>query len=440
MSTSFSRRRFLRGAAAAAGTGLSLGHASVSAAEKNTSATAAKTTTSAPASAVAWPRWDAREESALADVLRSGKWSPSSGGTRVREFETVFAARLRARFCIATSSGTTALITSLGALNIGPGDEVILPPYTFVATFNAITASFALPVFVDSDAGTFQIDTAKIPAAITPNTKLILPVHIGGYAADLDALRAISERHKIPFVEEACQAHLAEWRGQPVGPIGIGGCFSFQASKNLTSGEGGAIVTNDERFADQCAKFRTPPGASLGRGANFRLTDFQAAILLAQFTRLEEQAKTRDANAAYLSSLLTKIPGITPARFTPGCTRSAYHMYMMRYDREQFAGLPMAKFVQSLVREGVPASSPYSPLNTSAHVVALASNPHYQRIYGKEAMAHWVERNQCPVNDRVCQEAFRFPHTKLLEGRSEMERMVETIARIQKRAGEIVRS
>ncbi len=416
-------------------------------------ATAEKPVAKAPAPVAAanktsptpeWPVWDQREETALLDVLRSGKWGRTSGAARNREFETAFAARMHARHCIATSSGTTALLTALGALNVGPGDEVILPPYTFVATFNAITASFALPVFADSDAASFQVDPATMAAAITPATRLLLPVHIAGTAADLDALTALAKARNLPLIEDACQAPLAEWRGQPVGTAGLGGCFSFQASKNLTAGEGGAVLTNDDNFAHLCYNFHTPggakPAASSGRGANYRLTEFQAALLMAQWTRLEAQAKLRDANAAHLSKLLSQIPGIAPARLAAGNTRNAWHLYMFRYRPERFSNLPRAKFIQALAQEGVAASSGYTSLNTTAHVRALATNPHYQRIYGKAAMARWLERNQCPVNDRLVEEGVWFGQAKLLVTRAEIERVAEVIARVQKRSGELARA
>ena len=351
---------------------------------------------------------------------------------------------MQARHCIATSSGTTALLTALGALNIGPGDEVILPAYTFVATFNSITASFALPIFADSAAATFQVDPKSVATALSPATRLILPVHIGGSPADLDALTELARSRHLPLIEDACQAPLAEWRGQPVGTQGLGGCFSFQASKNLTAGEGGAILTNDDAFADQCYNYHTPgggrPAPSSGRGANYRLTEFQAALLTSQMARLESQAQTRDANAAHLTALLRQIPGITPAALTPGSTRSAWHLYMFRYEARAFSGLTRAKFIQALAKQGVAVSSGYARLNTSAHVLALAENPHYQRIYGKTALKHWLERNACPVNDRLVEEALWLPQTKLLTDRAEMERIASVIADVQKRAGDLARS
>jgi perosamine synthetase len=441
MSRSLTRRKFIAGAATA-GAVLSSGVGPVRAAE--TSAKGASAAKSARAKGAAeWPMWEANDEQALLDVLRSGKWG-RAGGTRVKEFEKAYADLTGAKFCLATSSGTGALLTALGALDIGPGDEVVLPPYTFVATFNAITHYYALPVFADTDAATFQIDPKKVSAAITSATKLLLPVHIGGAPCDVDAIVAAAKAKKLPVLEDACQAWTAQVRGANVGTRGLAGCFSFQSSKNLTAGEGGAIITNDEAFVDRCANFHSPSGGkagtpSSGRGGNYRLTEFQAALLLAQMARLRQQQELRDQNATYLSSLLKKIPGITPAKFGDGGTRSAWHLYMFRYDSRQFANLPRAKFLQALGQEGVQAGSGYTPLNTSAHVKALAANPHYQRIYGKDTMARWVDRNQCPVNDRVCEEAAWFGQTKLLGTRADMEKIAEVIASVQKRAGDLAK-
>ncbi len=434
-----SRRRFL-GTAATAGLAAGLARP----------AAAAETAPAAPAAPRAaagseWPLFDTGDEQALLGVLRSGKWGRTSGGgARNREFEAVFARRMQAKHCVATSSGTTALLTALGALNIGPGDEVILSPYTFVATFNVVTANFALPVFADSDPASFQVDPQSVAAAVTPATRLLLPVHIAGTAADLDGLLAVAKAKNLPLLEDACQAPLAEWHGRPVGTHGIGGCFSFQASKNLTSGEGGAVVTNDDTFANLCYNYHTPgggkPAPSSGRAANYRLTEFQAALLLSQWTRFEAQAKRRDANAAHLSAMLARIPGIAPAKLAAGNTRNGWHLYMFRYDAARFSGLSRAKFLQALAKEGIAASSGYTALNLTPHVQALAMNPHYLRIYGKEGMARWLERSRCPVNDRVVEEAVWFGQTKLLGARSDMERIAEVIAKVQKNSGALARA
>ena len=276
-------------------------------------------------------------------MLHSGKWYRGDGQT-VSRFEDAYAQLTGARHCIATANGTSALYASLAGLDVAPGDEVILPPYTFVATLNVVFLQYALPVFVDSDPETFQMDARKLEGAITDRTAVIMPVHLGGNACDLDAILDVSRRRKVPVLEDACQAHLGEWRGRKLGTLGAAGCFSFQASKNLNCGEGGAILTSDDDLAERCWAFhdnararRGRPAPPLGgRGANLRLTEFQAGLLLAQMTRLEEQSKAREENARYLTQQLREIPGILPARMHEGCTRNAYHLYMLRYQTGAF--------------------------------------------------------------------------------------------------------
>ncbi|MBI4626523.1 MAG: DegT/DnrJ/EryC1/StrS family aminotransferase [Verrucomicrobia bacterium] len=393
-----------------------------------------------------WPIHDEADASAAADVVRSGKWGRLAG-RKTLEFEESLRVKAGAGYCLATSTGTTALLTSLGVLGVGPGDEVILPTYTWVACFNVITVNYALPVFVEPDIETFQIDATKIDSAITAATKVILPVHLGGSPADIDAVMAISRRRGIPVLEDACQSPLAEWKGRVVGNFGIAGCISFQASKNLTAGEGGAIITNDEEFYIKCFNYHNQGNvragarqvAPLGRGANFRMTELQAGLLLSQLRRFEEQQAARGQNAAYLSSLLSQIPGIAPARIRKECTRHAWHLYMFHYDQSQFAGLTRAKFMRALSADGVDAGPGYAQLNKTPHVRAIASNPHYLRIYGKSGMAAWEERNQTPITDRLCSEGVWLGQRTLLGGRSEMERIAEAIRKIRSRASEIAK-
>jgi perosamine synthetase len=392
-----------------------------------------------------WPVADRREEQALVELIRSGRWFR---GEKVAAFEAAYASLTGSPYCLATANGTSALITSLAALDIGPGDEVIVPPYTFVATVNAVLLRHALPVFVDSDRETFQIDARRIEAACTPRTRAILPVHLGGAAADLDTIMEITRRRSLAVVEDACQAHLAEWRGRKVGAHGRTGCFSFQASKNLNSGEGGAILTGDEAIVEACYRFhnnsrgRRNTGSDFtyaSPGANLRMTEFQAALLLAQMTRLEEQSRTREQNAAYLTGLLEDIPGITPARMYEGCTRNAYHLYMFRYDAEAFAGLPRAVFLKALAAEGVPASGGYSPLNREPFLEEAFSGRGFQAIYGHTRLGAWREQNRCPENDRLCAEAVWLTQSMLLGPRRDMDQIAEAVRKIQASASDLRR-
>lgn len=401
-----------------------------------------------PVRATAFPSWpiqDARDEQGLVSVLRSGKWGRGNGG-QVQAFEAQYATATGTQHCLATANGTSALLTALAALGIGAGDEVIVPPYTFVATINAVLMLHAMPVFVDTDIETFQIDATKIAAAITPQTRLILPVHLGGSVADMDAIMATATARNIPVIEDACQSHLAQWKGRHVGSIGKAGCFSFQASKNLNSGEGGAIISNDRALVDKAYAFHnnSRPGSGSDfayrhSGLNLRLTEFQASLLMTQMTRLEALATQREANAAYLTTQLAQIAGITPAKMYAGVTRNAYHLYMFRYDPAGFAGLSRPAFLKALRAEGVPASSGYSPLNKEPLLGNAFATKGYQRIYGADAIRAMDDRNRTPQNDRLCEEAVWLTQTMLIGPRGDMDTIVEAVRKIQKHAGDIAR-
>ena len=394
--------------------------------------------------APSWPQWDSTEENALTGVLRTGKWFRGNGGA-VASFEKAYAQLMGARHALATANGTSALFATINALGVSPGDEVIVPPYTFVATINIVMLNYALPVFADTDLETFMIDPRAVASKITDRTAAIIPVHMAGSAADLDAIMAAAAPRKVPVLEDACQAHLGEWRGKKVGTIGAAGCYSFQASKNLNSGEGGAIITNDDGIMERAFAFHgngrplKPVGGDVFPfgGANLRLTEFQGALLSAQMTRLEIQSNTRNENAKYLTSMLEKIPGIRPARFTEGCTRSAWHLYMLRYDRNAFGGVDRATFLKALAAEGVPASSGYTPLNKQPFIQATLQSKGYRRLFSDKTLKEWAERNACPVNDRLCTEAVWFTQNQLLGTRSDMEQIAESIAKIQRLSGDL---
>ena len=401
-----------------------------------------------PEAFTAWPRFDQREEKALLDVLRSGKWYRGSG-TYVKQFEEAYASLTGAKQALATANGTAALVVALNAIGIEAGDEVIIPPYTFIATANAVLRQNALPVFVDTDPETFQMDARKLEAAITPDTRAIMPVHLGGNSCDLDAILEVTKRRNIPLIEDACQAHMAEWKGRKVGTFGDAGCFSFQASKNLNSGEGGAVLFNNEELRERAYAFHNNGSGfrAIGNdftyataGQNLRLTEFQAGILLAQMTRLDVQVKARTENADYLTSLLKQIPGFTPASMYGGCTKNAYHLYMSRYNAQAFAGLPREKFLKALAAEGVPASGGYSPLNTQQFLKNVLSSRGFRRIFPEKRLKQWEEKNLCPANDKLCTEAIWFTQTMLLGSRTDMEQIAEAVRKIQAHAGELAKA
>ena len=394
-----------------------------------------------------WPVFDTNEEQALLGVLRSRNWS-RSGGSQVDRFEAAYARFTGARGCLTTVNGTNALLISLNALGVEPGDEVLIPPFTFVATVNVVLRQHALPVFVDSDLDTFLMDPAKIEPLITERTKAIIPVHIGGSVADMDGVLAVARKHKLAVIEDACQAWVAQWRGRNVGRLGDCGCFSFQASKNITSGEGGAIISDDEDLIERSFAFHTQ-----GRmrkftaefnynisGTNLRMTEFQAALLLAQLTRLNEHSQRREQNAAYLTSLLREIPGIYPAKMYPGCTRNAYHLYMFRYDSEKFAGMSREKFLKAVNAEGASIASGYGPLNRSPFLKSTFEGRGFRRLFPPERIARWHEQNLTPANDRLCREACWLSQSHLLTGRGGMDQIAEAIRKVQKFAPELARA
>lgn len=394
-----------------------------------------------------WPVFDQLEENALRGVLQSGQWFRGSG-KKVGEFEQAYAKLTGARHCVATANGTGALFASLTALDVGPGDEVILSPYTFIATLNVVVLNYALPIFVDSDPETFEIDARKIEPAITERTAALLPVHLGGNPADLDTIMEVAKRRRIPVVEDACQAWLAEWRGRKVGTYGTTGCFSFQASKNLNAGEGGAVLTNDDNLAEEIYaahnnnRGRTATGYNFKyrgtRAANLRLTEWQGAMLLAQLTRLEAQSRTREQNAQYLTAQLSQIPGIVPGKMYSGATRNAYHLYMFRFKEEQFApGLSRAQFIKALSAEGVPCSPGYTPLNQEPFIRNVLASKAYRRIYPARLLAEWDERNRCPANERLCAEAVWFTQPMLLGTRPDMDDIVAAVRKIHEHRAEL---
>jgi dTDP-4-amino-4,6-dideoxygalactose transaminase len=388
-----------------------------------------------------WPVLQQNDRDTWQKVLTDGHWCRLDGNY-ANSFEKAYAELTGTKHCIVTANGTSALFTSLNAHGVEPGDEVIVPPYTFVATINVVLLNYALPVFVDTDRTTSQIDARKIEAAITPRTRCIIPVHIGGNAVDLDTILAIGKNRGIPVIEDACQAHLGAWRDRKLGAWGQCGCFSFQASKNLNSGEGGAIITNDAEFIERCYAFhnngrgRRGSGFSYAHGgANLRMTEFQAALLLEQMTRVEQQSRVREENAQYLTRQLSEIPGITPAKQYDGCTRNAYHLYMFQYDKGAFAGASRAQFLKAMHAEGIPCSSGYSPLNKEPFLKEVLGSRAYKQIYGEERLAAWWANNNCPENDRLCEEAVWLTQTMLLGSRGDMDDIVRAVRKIHDNAG-----
>jgi dTDP-4-amino-4,6-dideoxygalactose transaminase len=348
----------------------------------------------------------------------------------VAEFEQKYAAMLGAKHCLATTHGTTALLTALNALDIGVGDEVLVGPYTFVASVSVIFLSGALPIMVDTDRETFLVDPEKMEAKITPNTKAILPVHIYGLPANMDRINAIAKKHNLIVLEDACQAWLAEYRGQKCGTLGDLGCFSFQNSKHLTCGEGGAILGHDDAVMDRARSYHDFGRGGHLLGSKCRMAEFQAAILLAQMQRLEEQTRRRWENGTYLTSKIKDIPGITPHKLYDGVTCAAYHLYPFRYDPEAFSGVSREAFMAAMRAEGIPCHGGYGRLNKEPFFENTLSSRNFQRMYSKEQLDHCRAQNECPENDRLCSEAVGLSQNVLLGTREDMDDIANAMIKV----------
>jgi len=393
-----------------------------------------------------WPIYEKVDEEMFLDSLREKKWCRLYGNITTG-FEKKWAEALGAKHVTGVVNGTNALYAALSALEVGPGDEVIVPPYTFVATINAVIQQFALPVFVDTDIETQQIDPAKLEGAIGPNTRCILPVHLGGNVANMGEIMKVAGQHSIPVVEDACQAHFAEWNGQKVGAIGDIGCFSFQSSKILPCGEGGAIVTSRDDLYDRIHSFQNNgrdrlTGTRKGyqhQGTNLRMTEFQAALLTAQLTRFEEQCIRREQNARLMDSLLKEVSGIEPARMYKSCTRNTYYIYMARYDSRHFAGLTRSGFLRALRREGISCGAGYQPLNKEPFLEKIFNSRPYKRLYSPERMKRYREQNVCPATDELSEQGLFFSQRCLLGSEQDVSQIVGAIERIQIHASEIAR-
>jgi len=382
-----------------------------------------------------WPNRSGNEVEYLTDVSNAGHWGGFSG-KYVARFEQEYAKMCGAKRCITTNAGTTALVSALGALDVGPGDEIITSPYTFIATLNSVMAHFALPVPVDVDYETFQIDPKKMDAACTDNTVCLLPVHIGGYPADMDGIMEISRRRNIPVIEDACQAHLGKWGDQYLGAIGLAGCFSFQASKNLNCGEGGAVLTNDDDFAHKVTMMQQNAGY---RGTNFRMTEFQGATLCAQIKLIEKFAQQRQENGIYLNKLLSEIPGIYPAKLYSNATQSTWHLYMYRIVTEEF-GLNRNQFSRAMGAEGIGTGGGYGAVNWGEYVRTSYAGRAASRVYPKKTMDDYINRvGALPSFHRLCSEALWLGQTMMIGPRTNMDIIAEAARRIHKNAAEIAK-
>jgi dTDP-4-amino-4,6-dideoxygalactose transaminase len=382
-----------------------------------------------------WPQFDDGEKRAILSVLESRKWG--TRGPRVEQFEEEFSRYIGVSHGITVCNGTISLQVALQAMGVRPGDEVIVPPYTFVATATAVLSLQAIPVFVDIDPKTNCLEPATIEEAVTERTRAIIPVHIAGSPPDMDSIMQIAQDKGLAVLEDAAQAHGSEWKGRKLGGIGAAGSFSFQLSKNISAGEGGIITTDDADLAERCWSVQNVGRSREGEwyqhfilGGNYRMTDWQAAILLVQLGRLERQIDVREENVAYLNEHLPKIPGIEVFYRDPRVTRDTHHLYMFRYLEEEL-DLPKEAFVKALAAEGIPALSGYVPLYRlplfrTEEVIAITG---VERDYGSLRL---------PATEQACSETVWISQNALLGERRDTEDIVEAIDKVINNVAELL--
>jgi dTDP-4-amino-4,6-dideoxygalactose transaminase len=376
-----------------------------------------------------WPKWPElgeRERTLLDEVLASSIWGGTGLGPKIRELDEKFAAYCGVKHGAAVANGTVSMELCLEAWGIGPGDEVVAPAATFMATAIAAHHQGATVVYADLDPKTANLDPARFEEAISEKTKAVIPVHIGGHPCDMDPTVDIARRRGIKVLEDAAQAHGAIYKGRMAGSLGDAGSFSFQQSKNMQSGEGGFITSDDADFIDRIHYSLGKFGRGIrdkyaghihyNFGWNACYTEIQAAIALGQLERLEAQTQKRSANAKLLLRELEGIEGIEPFRYEPYCTRHGHHLFLVRFDSPKFDKVSRAQFLAALNAEGVPASSFY-PM------------PLYEQPLYKSNPRMKMRALPCPVTESLCREVIFFEQNLLL---AEPDRIVLIAAAVKK--------
>lgn len=384
---------------------------------------------------------DDTETAAVMQVLHSGKWW---FGERVRQFEREYAEFQGARFAVSCTNGTSAIEMGLRALGVVEGDEVIVPSYSFIATAAAVVTVGAIPVFADILGDTLCIDPADAAAKITPRTKAIIPVHVAGRIADMEPINTLAAAHDLVVMEDAAHAWGSQWKERGAGTLGRAGTFSFQETKNITAGEGGILVTDDEEIADLCRSF-THCGRVKGAawydhdvlGSNLRMTEFQAAILSAQLSRLPAQIARRDQNAQRIQATLADIPRVRILAEAPQMTRRSHHFFVFRWNQQE-SGVSRDRIIEALTAEGIPASAGwYRPLyRNGVFAKAHLGPPHgvTSPLAGKGADYRGV---QCAVCEQVCRDAIWIPQYVLLADEAQIDALCSGLRKVLTRADDV---
>lgn len=386
-----------------------------------------------------WPVFDDTERAALLEVINSGEWG-RLGGDVTAKVEAEFAALTTTKHALAVNSGQTALRLAILALNPPAGAEIICPAYTFIASAMAIVEANCVPVYADIEPSSLCLDAKSVESVITERTIAIMPVHLGGVPADMDALMDVASRHSLAVIEDASHAHLSTWKNRQIGSIGTIGCFSLQASKNLNCGEGGLITTNDNALFGRLSALqnngRIPGDTNRYRhamlGGNYRMTEFQAAILGCQIKRLESQTLHRFESGARLNSALNNIPGFTPLPFRDGETCNAYHLYCFSIDDTYF-GVPRDAILSALRAEGVSCGPGYATLVYEHDAFASGDfGPYIGASLGYTTSLD-INRTKCPVSERVAHRTGAWlPMTELMSNHHGIDEIISAFAKVSR--------
>lgn len=400
--------------------------------------------------ALPWPVHDERDEQALSDVLKSGAWTRTKSqgdDSWVWRFEDAFAAFQDARYGVAVATGSTGIELALKAVGVEPGDEVIMPAATWITVATAVVAVGAAPVFVDIDPATYNIDPGKVQEAITPKTRAVLCVHNGGMPADMDALRAETNKHGIALVGDCAHAHGSQWRGRGVGAIEDVGVFSFQGSKVLALGEGGMALTDSDELRARLYGFhhingiagRPKPQQSLP-ATNLRMSEWIGALGLVGLERLPQQIENREENARYFMKGLADISGVEGLEWDSRVTRWSFYIWHWRFISSEFEGVQRDSFLAALKAEGVPVSTGQTaPLYRNAALTEMHCGrtgfPFNAHTYGRAL--DFTQLN-CPETERIAAtEALAFSHTLFLGPRQNMDRMLDAVRKIRENVAEL---
>jgi dTDP-4-amino-4,6-dideoxygalactose transaminase len=392
------------------------------------------------------PIFDHTEAKALQETLISRRWTSAPyvfrgdmSLSKTYQLERAYAAYHDCQFGVATGSGTDALQIAYAAAGLGPGDEIIMPPNTFIATATPALHLGAVPVFADVDPETLCLDPDAVEEAITERTRVIVPLHLGGYPADMDRIMEIADRHGLRVVADACHAAGTEWRGKKVAALSHLSAFSFQQDKQITSGEGGIVTTNDESLYEQCYVLHND-GRGLGeqgslfvaQGWNFRMSEFQAALLLAQLERLDDLLKRKNRNAHRLGQGLAQVGGLAWPREDERITAQSYVYPRLRYHAEAFDGLPAEAFTEALRAEGIPCGAGAG--------WTLYRHPLFAESRFRFESSKRIDYTQvhCPNAESTAGRWIGFPQEVMLADERAMDDFVEAVAKIKANLGELV--